>query len=210
MAVYVVRHGQSEINLVSYFSCRIDSPLTQAGKNQARTLGKWFARRGQRFDAAYSSPLLRAKETAEILLEEVGGSAPRIDERIQEYDGGDLTGVSGRDLKTRFPEVLDRPRAEWGDLSPWGGESYQRVAERVTSFLTQLANRHDPNEELLIVSHGGIMFHILQHWCCEPAPRSFMAHLTNCHVLAFGVRHHGSGATGELRYSLPIDLIESL
>ena len=89
MLVYIVRHGETRSNEEGYFQGWTDDPLNAKGITLAELTGRGM--RGITFDACFSSPLLRARQTAEIILRESGNdSLPiKIDERIKEANAGE-------------------------------------------------------------------------------------------------------------------------
>jgi broad specificity phosphatase PhoE len=116
--------------------------LSAAGRQQAQALGA--RRRNDGLDAVFSSDLARAVETARIAFD--GTSIPRfLDWRLRECNYGELNGRPA-------PEI-DAVRARKVDEPYPSGESYRQVAERVASFLGDLAARFDGGR-VLVVSHA--------------------------------------------------------
>ena len=124
--LYLVRHGQTMLNLLDRSQGWADSPLTPAGEEAAARLGEGLRREGVRFTAAWSSDSGRARETARILLAHMGqGSLPcTADKRFREWCLGDLEGrpnlefltslrgydgqpIPLEDLNHRLPEAVD-------------------------------------------------------------------------------------------------------
>ncbi len=92
--IYYIRHGQSEANLQQIFAgSRIDSPLTELGRQQAKAASADIKARGLKFDHVYVSPLARAQETCQIILQAINHKdTPITDKRLKEYDMGSRTG----------------------------------------------------------------------------------------------------------------------
>lgn len=101
--LYLVRHGQTELNVQSILQGWHDSPLTARGREQALTARTAFAARGVAFDHVYSSPLGRARHTAELIVGE-GRSIELVDD-LREWHFGSLEGTSNREM----------PPRPWGD-----------------------------------------------------------------------------------------------
>ena len=155
MLLYIIRHGETELNKYGIMQGTIDEPLNEAGKDLARMTGRAMKEAHIRFDACISSPLVRARQTARILLEETGcGDLPLVlDKRIEEVHVGAYEGI----------------RLEEGPLSPEkahvffedpfafegfpGGETTRDVLERTGAFLKDLAARED-DRTYLISTHG--------------------------------------------------------
>ena len=79
MIIAMVRHGQTYFNEKGLVQGRVDNPLNDIGKEQAKILGKQLKEKGETFDMIASSPLSRSLETAYILSKELNISQPRID-----------------------------------------------------------------------------------------------------------------------------------
>ena len=89
MKIYIIRHGETALNVQGVLQGQIDEPLNENGRKLAELTGRGM--RGIRFDACISSPLSRAVETAQIVLRESGNDLPiNIDERLLEMDFGDM------------------------------------------------------------------------------------------------------------------------
>jgi len=89
--IYIVRHGQTERSADGTYSGRAEIPLTATGREQARRTGERLA--GAGVDGVYSSPLSRAKHTAEAIANATGAEL-RIDDRLTEVDYGPLEGLN--------------------------------------------------------------------------------------------------------------------
>ena len=149
MMIYIIRHGETDMNARAVMQGWTDEPLNQSGRDLAALTGR--AMRGVHFDGCFSSPLIRAKETAEIVLRESGNDIPVItDDRLREIGFGVMEG-----------KKLD----EWGEAGllfftdPFrfegfpNGERVQDVCRRNQDFLQELAARGD-GKTYLIGSHG--------------------------------------------------------
>ena len=101
--LYLVRHGQTELNVRNILQGWHDSPLTVRGREQALATRAAFEARGISFDHAYSSPLGRARCTAELIVGE-GRSIELVDD-LREWHLGSLEGTSNREM----------PAQPWGD-----------------------------------------------------------------------------------------------
>ncbi len=156
MQLYFVRHGESEANVLQVVSNRgAQHPLTEKGREQARTLAGTLLAAG--IQAIFTSPLLRAVQTAEILSERLGIGF-QVTDALREYDCGVLEGMSGRGTWERFWAL----RAEWIHQRRWerrfeGGESFEDMRARFVPFVEGLvaAGGHDGGNQILI-GHGGV------------------------------------------------------
>lgn len=102
--IYFIRHGESEANARHVFAGQKDnSGLTEKGREQARQEGKKIRALGLEFAEIVSSPLIRARDTAEIVAQTIGyGKEIVIDERINEYDMGTLTGTPTFEISSKL------------------------------------------------------------------------------------------------------------
>lgn len=148
--VWLARHGESDWNAAKRFQGHSDRPLTPRGRRQAEALAAELVSSSS-LSAVYTSPLLRALETAAVVGEQVG-LEPVPHEDLREVDVGSWTGLSRAEVEARFPDSFQR----WLDGGEgWNdGETYAEMSARVLPALVSIAGPH-PGAELLVVSHGG-------------------------------------------------------
>ena len=153
LTIVLTRHGQTtRSDPEQYLGQRIEAPLTKAGRDAARKLGRRLD--GVRFARVLSSPLRRAVETARLIAPE---ATIEEDDRLKEMDYGDWEGLLIEQIEERYGEV----RRRWEDdpaatVIP-GGESGERVAARVRSFLDEIItwDRATGSEDpVLVVAHS--------------------------------------------------------
>lgn len=155
MKIYLVRHGETDWNKARKLQGTADIPLNEYGRELAKKTA--FGLRDISFDAVYASPLVRAKETAEIIVGKRG--IPVVtDARLMEIDfgNGDGTDISAAesDPENPFYFFLKQPER----YVPSAGESFRDVEERARSFIQDVIL---PGEKkwgsVLIASHGGFI-----------------------------------------------------
>jgi broad specificity phosphatase PhoE len=147
--VFLARHGESDWNAANRFQGHIDRPLTDLGREQARALADLVA--VERVEAVYTSPLRRARETADIVAARAGLEPVALPD-LREVDTGSWSGLSRAEVQSRFPDGFERWVAGgsgWED-----GETHEQMAERVLRALRSIAEAH-PEGRVLVVSHGG-------------------------------------------------------
>ena len=167
-AMWVVRHGESAGNVardaaeadgrerLDLVTRDVDVPLSELGERQARALGRWMGARDEqeRPTVVWTSPYLRAQQSAEIAVQEAGLDLPTVvDERLREREFGVLDGLTRRGITTQFPEESER-RALLGKFyhRPPGGESWTDVAQRLRAVLDEI--RIDARgERVLLMGH---------------------------------------------------------
>jgi 2,3-bisphosphoglycerate-dependent phosphoglycerate mutase len=146
-----LRHGESVGNLENRFQGQSDFPLTEAGRLQAQTLAEKWKRAGRSFDRAISSPLLRARQTAEIICTML--STPlEFDPDWKEIDSGLLTGLQ-QDEAIRHPAYVTNltPYTHFGQTGESRWQLYLRAGHAIQHLLDQ------PASSTLVVAHGGIL-----------------------------------------------------
>ncbi len=146
MKLYLVRHGQTDWNIDHRIQGSTDIPLNDTGIKQAEELAKQL--KGKQFDAIYSSPLTRARQTAQILT---GRDDLILDEDLRERYFGELEGKHvdwsqiGDDLDRRL------------NLKVYGMEPVNDMLARTNRFVERIKSQYGPDVEILIVAHGGIL-----------------------------------------------------
>ncbi len=153
----LARHGQSEWNLKNLFTGWKDPGLTELGVEEARVAGRRLKAIGLAFDVVFTSALLRAQETARLMLEELGqpGLDTIRDQALNERDYGDLAGLDKDDARARWgAEQVHLWRRSY-DVSPPGGESLKDTVARVLPYYMQaILPRVMRGERVLIPAHG--------------------------------------------------------
>ena len=157
MLLYYVRHGLTDWNIAGRLQGHRDIPLNQAGCAQAARCGDiladLFARDG-RIAAQYdyvSSPLVRARETMEVMRATLGiAPAPYgIDARLTEISFGEWEGLTYAEVMQREPDIVARREADKWEFLPPGGENYRQLALRVGAWYAAL------RRDTVVCAHGG-------------------------------------------------------
>jgi broad specificity phosphatase PhoE len=168
MAIYLLRHGESEGNVLRVNQGRIDLPLTARGREQAAIAGRWLAGLGVQPEVVYASPLRRAWETAEIVIQQFSGAdvPARVsnpgglgvparesagtearpttcftmheEPDVIEYHAGHAEGLTEAQMIERFPQYEHRTLDERGCWAEFGGESYEDVQSRLQRFIERV------------------------------------------------------------------------
>lgn len=154
MKLYLVRHGETDLNKCHVLQGRTNSELNAYGRELARLTAEGL--KDVPFDLAFTSPLHRAKETAQIILGE--RHVPLIEEpRIQEISFGDYEGLcylkeGGNVPDETFLNFFDKPEEY---RTPPGGEALEAVMKRTGDFLDELcALKEYTNKTILVSTHG--------------------------------------------------------
>jgi broad specificity phosphatase PhoE/ribonuclease HI len=148
--VVLLRHGQTALSVERRFSGIGDPPLTELGQRQAAAAAERLAATGG-FDAIVTSPLIRARATAEAVGRLVG-LTPIVDDAWRECDFGVFEGMSAAEIGERYPAEFAAWLADF-DAAPPGGESFATVAVRVAAACAQLVGPARIGQRILVVSH---------------------------------------------------------
>jgi probable phosphoglycerate mutase len=170
--ICVVRHGETDWNVAGILQGWIDVPINDKGRRQADELAASFAASG--FSAVYSSPLIRALETAEIVARLMQLPPPICHEGLKERHFGVVQGVPKAQLAELNPELLKQILERNPSCSFDQGESMDHFATRVVDALENIA---EPNlgKRVLLITHGWVMDVITRH--ISNLPRSALLNL---------------------------------
>lgn len=169
--IYIIRHGQTELNNRKALQGRSDHPLNDTGIAQAEETAKLL--KGISFSAVYSSPLKRALQTAELIAP---GISPVPDVRLIEMDYGPYEGM---DLMNPAPEVLAFFRDFAHQSAPEGMEQLESVVSRAGAFLEECCRTED---NILISTHAIAMKGILEYLTPESRGSYWSKYIGNCEV----------------------------
>jgi 2,3-bisphosphoglycerate-dependent phosphoglycerate mutase len=153
----LVRHGQSEWNLKNLFTGWRDVELSEQGIAEARAAGRKLKAQGLRFDIAFTSALVRAQRTLDIMLDELGqrGIPVMKDQALNERHYGDLVGLNKDDARKRWGEEQVHIWRRSYDVAPPGGESLRDTAARVLPYYIQeILPRVLQGKRVLVSAHG--------------------------------------------------------
>jgi probable phosphoglycerate mutase len=152
--ICVTRHGETDWNIAGVLQGRLDVPLNDRGREQARELARRFANAG--FTQVYTSPLSRARESAEILAPLLGLPPPVCHAGLQERNFGVIQGIPKAELAETNPALLRdivrrNPAAEFEN-----GETLDECADRVLAAIADIGAR-EPGARILVITHGWAM-----------------------------------------------------
>ena len=151
----IIRHGQSQWNLENRFTGIMDVPLTETGIKEAHVAGKKI--KNIVFDHAFTSLLIRAQETLQIVLEETGQIQIPVTKNaaLNERNYGELQGLNKAEMAKKYG---DEQIAIWRrsfDVQPPGGESLKDTAARVIPYYQhEVEPLLIAGKNVLIVAHG--------------------------------------------------------
>ena len=156
MILYLTRHGETDYNVQRRYTGSTDIPLNIKGIQQAEELADKLS--AVKFDVIISSPLLRAKHTAEIIHKSFNIPVIIMDE-FAEINIGVYEGLTREEAQIKYPEVwarladIFRKSGRPLDDAPAGGETVRQFDTRIAAGLTKLKTAYSENRALL-VCHG--------------------------------------------------------
>ena len=169
----LLRHGQTPLSAERRFAGRGDVALTELGLDQAAAAAAALAERGA-IDLVLTSPLLRARQTAEAVVHRTGAPLA-VDDDLAETDFGSWETLTFAEVMARWPAEL----ADWmadADAAPPGGESFAAVAKRVDAALDRLLNTHR-GQTVVVVSHVTPIKTVVCRALLAPSAALFRLHL---------------------------------
>ncbi|GAA3179045.1 bifunctional RNase H/acid phosphatase [Nonomuraea roseoviolacea] len=173
-SLLLLRHGETPLSVERRFSGLGDPELTPHGLAQAEAAAERLSRPPYRLDAIVSSPLARARRTAQAVAEKTGLSV-EVDDDLRETDFGAWEGHTFTEVQRRWPEELTRWLAD-SDAAPPGGESFTEVAERVQRASDRLLERYE-GRTVLVVSHVTPIKTVLRLALMAPPAALYRMHL---------------------------------
>lgn len=151
MRLLIIRHGESEADILKVHEGRADFNLTETGINQARLMAKWVAT-NYNIDKIYSSPLKRAYQTALILKEETNTKIIMEDD-LMEFNNGLIAGLSFSEADKLYPKVDNLPI----HASVYNQESKLDFRLRAERILSKIIYENNKEDTIAVVTHGGMI-----------------------------------------------------
>ena len=189
--LYIIRHGKTDMNSKMLMQGRSDNPLNETGIAQAEEAAGRFAGMGVQIDRVYSSPLIRAVQTAERIAPD---AELIIDERLIEMDYGPYEGM---DLRNPAPEVMEFFMDFVNVPAPEGMEPLPDIVERLGRFLEDIACEAE-GRNILISTHAIAMKGALEYLTPDSHGSYWAKNIGNCDIYASEVRGG--------RYTVPVCL----
>ena len=182
MRILLIRHGRQNSPL-----CNVDVPLAEEGRRQAELLGERLS--GEQIDAVWSSNLIRAVETADIINEKLNVERV-IREELKEISFGDMEGLSDEVIADRYEDFLRARLKMEKDLTYPGGESAFDVLSRTLPVMREIMSRD--YEAAAIVTHGGVIRSLVAHYLGMDLARVplLATSLENCGITELWISKH--------------------
>ena len=189
--LYIIRHGQTELNTKMLMQGRSDHPLNGTGVSQAEEAAARLADMGIKMDKVYSSPLIRAIQTAEKIAPD---AETVIDDRLIEMDYGPYEGM---DLTKPAPEVKEFFMDFVNVPAPEGMEPLSDVVARLGSFLEDI-KEEAAERNILISTHAIAMKGALEYLTPDSKGSYWAKNIGNCDIYAAEARNGAYTVPAEL------------
>lgn len=150
MELYVVRHGETDFNVQDKYGGSMDILLNDNGLHQAERLVEELV--GIPFDVIVTSPLLRARQTTEVIKKVINAPVIVVTQ-FAERNLGVFEGLTQEEVKALYPDLYERKCTRQLDDAPTGGETIRQFNNRITSALEKLKADY-PDKKVLLVCHG--------------------------------------------------------
>lgn len=189
--LYIIRHGKTDQNSKMLLQGRSDHPLNGEGTEQAAEAAQRFADMGVEIDKVYTSPLIRAVRTAEI----VAPAAEKVtDRRLIEMDYGPYEGM---DLRDPAPEVMEFFSDFVNVPAPEGMEPLPEIVSRLGDFLEEIREEAE-EKNILISTHAIAMKGALEYLTPDSHGSYWAKNIGNCDIYASEIK--------DGRFTVPVRL----
>ena len=162
MTLLIIRHGESEADILNVWEGRADFNLTPKGQQQAGLMADWVAGH-YKPDKIISSPLKRASQTAGILGERTG-IAVTYDDDLMEWQNGLIAGLPRAEALAKYPP----PEISHPHTAMYGQESEIQFRTRAETALSKILNENPAGHTIAIVSHNGLISRLFQSFIKAP------------------------------------------
>lgn len=156
----IARHGETDWNKRGILQGWLDVPINAQGRQQAHAMASHFAR--EDFEVVWSSTLVRARETADIIATRLGLPAPRCHPDLKERHFGAIQGIPKSELAELNPALLEQILRRNPAAQFVGGESMDEFADRLLTAFSDIGRRH-LGQRVLVVTHGWVLDVVTRH-----------------------------------------------
>ena len=198
MRLLLIRHGESTANAEGRLQGHLDIPLNDRGRLESDLLAERLSR--LTIDALYTSPLSRARDTAETVANRLGLD---VVERpaLMERDVGELAGLTREEIRARYPEYVRARAAGDSNVTVAGYESDDELAQRVMRVLEEIVGEH-PGQTVAVITHGGVIAVACRQTLQMPVARPGPFAVSNAGITTFDMRGEDPDAWGRPRAQL--------
>lgn len=149
MKIFFIRHGQTTGDVEDRYGGDYDDHLTKLGEEQAQKLAENLQHVG--IDKIFTSPLMRARETAELVNRKLNQGVEIVNELRERNHNGILSGMIRSEAREKYPQEVEKVKDY--KTTAQGGEDYENFKGRVVKILGKLVDM--PHQSIAIITHGG-------------------------------------------------------
>lgn len=201
MRIYLLRHGQTEMNKELRIQGRINTELSEVGLAQAENIRRVIENAGIAFTNIYCSPLKRAVKTCEIVTGKISKDFI-LDDRLMEMKFGAMEGVKYTELSDEMKALFNAPENYNPDPT---AESFDELEDRLARFLNDIKELPE-NAEVLVTSHGAAIHGILSMVKNKERKDFWDEEVHNCDINVLKYKDGSFFATGE-KYFIPNTIV---
>lgn len=176
MKLLIIRHGQSEADGLNVCEGRADFSLTKKGREDAAAMAKYLTGR-YNISRIYTSPLLRARETALEIARHVDCPLDEADE-LMEFNNGQLAGCPYAKVQERFPVIAGVAPHE----AVYGQESKLEFRFRAEKAISRIISENHMNDTVAVISHGGMITQLFKSFLRIPYDTNIWTENDDCAV----------------------------
>ncbi len=192
----LVRHGQSQWNLENRFTGWVDVPITPLGEQEAHRAGKELKASGIKFDLGFVSELIRANQTLEVILAELGQQNLPIkkDKALNERHYGDLQGMDKAETAKKYGDAQVHIWRRSFDVKPPNGESLKDTADRTLPYFNNfILPAVKAGQNVLVSAHGNSLRAIIMEVEKLTPDQIMKVEIATCRPIYYDI-----AATGEI------------
>ncbi|MFN8497033.1 MAG: histidine phosphatase family protein [Anaerolineae bacterium] len=182
MRLLMVRHGQTRANTEMRLAGWTDDPLDDTGRRQAEDVARFLADEGE-VEAIYASPLQRTRATADAIAAALGTATVIENPSLRERHFGIFENMVFSSIGEQYPEMAEawaaRGAIDWG---PPQGELPHEFSGRILDALHDIAERHQGDGRVVVVTHGGVIAVALAAWLDNDPSRWRDYFVNNCSI----------------------------
>lgn len=173
MKIIIIRHGETTSDVENRYGGDYDDHLTEKGVKEAKALTAKLA--NYKIQIIFSSPWIRAKETAAILKNVLNCDLRIVDDLRERNTYGILTGMEKTEAKNKYPELVELIKDRRNTID--GAESHDHFSRRVENAFNQITEK--PFDTIAIISHGGVIKCLFR----EVLKKGELNDLANCAII---------------------------
>ncbi len=160
--IILIRHGETDFNKAGLYFGHLDPGLNETGREQLRNTRKLLESREENIEAVFSSDLKRCSESMEIL--QISEDVEKmLMKEFREINFGIFEGKTYEEIKSEFPEEVEKMHSNWQDFKVKDGESLKEVMERTVKKMEEIIRTYE-KRKVVIVAHAGVIQTLISYY----------------------------------------------